>query len=242
MRPPRREAPRPRSAPSRRAAIRRSGGAASRTRRARPAAHGPSRDQVVGLPVCRIAAEDLGPLLDDGGVLQPESIDEAAHRVGLLADRVQQRPVDLGPGQGKHDPGNAAPGAEVQGTGRRRRVDERQGGQRVEQVEPGDGLRLDDARQVRRRFAASRRSDERLEPVEQAGRGGRSASSASSRSSARRAARASVSLESVDKENAPSSDLSVFPADDRRRGRLSHRPRIIRGYRTRSPAEAGRRP
>ena len=31
-----------------------------------------------------------------------------------------------------------------------------------------------------------------------------------------------------------------LPANDRRRGRLSHRPRIIRGYRTRSLAEAGR--
>ena len=56
----------------------------------------------------------------------------------------------------------------------------------------------------------------------------------------RKARRARIGIGQT--KNAPSGDLSVFPADGRRRGRLSHRPRTIRGYRTRSPAEAGRRP
>ena len=192
-------------------------------------------DQVVGLAVRRVAPQDLRTFGHDLDVHQAQSLDERAHRVRLLADRVEQCPRHLGAGEGQDQAGDAASGAEIERLPRPDGIEDRQRRQRIEQVEMCDRPRLDDAGEVQPPVGVEQERHEPLGGIGEAGRQLQMARLERLIEGMARGARIGLG-----QRNAPSSDLSVFPADGRRRGRLSHRPRTIRGYRTRSPGEAGR--
>ena len=84
-------------------------------------------------------AEDLRAFRDDLDVADPEGGDEVAQHVGLLPHRVDEQPPLLGARQGEHEARHAAARSEVDAAAAMlQAVDQRQGRQRVEQVEARD--------------------------------------------------------------------------------------------------------
>ncbi len=158
---------------------------------------GSSGDEVVRLAVLGSPPELLGARRDDRDPRQPEPVDEAAHRLRLLADRVEKGPGHLRPGQREDDAGDPASGADVERSTRRQASS-----QRTAAMRRGDGardrLRLDDPCQVHLPIGLEEELDEALDRWAEATRKSRQ-SPAPRSSSARRAARASVD----DKRNAP---------------------------------------
>ena len=153
--------------------------------------------------------------------------------------------MPLGAGQGEHETRHAAARSEVEAAAATlQAVDQREGRQRVEQVEARDRGRLGDPREIDAAIGRQQERDEALGGIGEAGRQIDGTVREEALELDARSARIGLGLVGRGgsvwgKRNAPSSDLSVFPANGRRRGRLSHRPRAIRGYRTRSLAEAG---
>ena len=132
---------------------------------------GARRHQVVGLAVVGIVTEDLRALRDDLDVVDPEGRDEVAQDVGLLPHRVDEHPAPLRTRQGEHEARHAAARSEVEAAATvLQAIDQRQGRQRVEQVEARDRCGLGDPREVDPTVGREQERDESLDRVGEAGR------------------------------------------------------------------------
>ena len=111
---------------------------------------GPRRNQVVGLAEVSVVAEDLRAFRNDLDVAEIPRTRESRSSIGLLAHRVDgedQLTALGGPGRAR-DPARHRP---IRGRGCGRHdpsVDQREGRQRVEQVEARDRGRLGDPREI----------------------------------------------------------------------------------------------
>ena len=132
---------------------------------------GPRRNQVVGLAVVWVVAEDLRAFRNDLDVADPENGDEVAQQIGLLPHRVDEQPLPLGAGQGEHETRHAAARSEVDAAaGTLQSVDQREGRQRVEQVEARDRGRLGDPREIGAAIGRQQERDEALGGIGEARR------------------------------------------------------------------------
>ncbi len=109
---------------------------------------GARSDQVVPLAVGRRAAEQLGAICDDRDIRQAQLAGHPRQHLSLLAHRIDQDPVDVGSRQRQRDARHAAARAQVDCRRHGCSVHQRQGRQRVEQVQAGDLVGVGDAGQV----------------------------------------------------------------------------------------------